>query len=65
MSSFSLVYVCSKQKVCLEMDEPIPDLPEKEQGELLTIYGDPDVEESFLKEVCIYICFIFCVMLRI
>ena len=44
MSSCSLVYVCLKQEVCLEVDEPISDLPEKEQGKLLTIDGDPDVE---------------------
>ena len=29
MSSCLLVYVCSKQEVCLEMDEPISDLPKK------------------------------------
>ena len=29
MSSFSLQYLCSKEKVCLEMDEPISNLPKK------------------------------------
>ena len=32
MGSCLLVYVCSKQEVWLDMDEPISDLPEKEQG---------------------------------
>ena len=29
MSSISLSYIFSKQEVCLEMDDPISDLPEK------------------------------------
>ena len=41
MDSCSLVCVCSKQQVCLDMDETISDFPEKEQGEFLTIDGDP------------------------
>ena len=44
MSSVSLSYVCSTEEVCLDMDEPILDLPQKEQGGLLTVYGDPVVE---------------------
>ena len=43
MSSCLLVYVFLKQEVCLDMDEPILELPEKEQGELLNIYGYPDI----------------------
>ena len=40
MSYFLLVCVWSKQEVCLDMDEPISDLPEKVQGGFLTIDGD-------------------------
>ena len=29
MSYFSLTYVCLKEEVCLETDEPISDLPQK------------------------------------
>ena len=36
-SSCSIIYVCSKYEVCLDMDEPISNLPEKEQGKFLTI----------------------------
>ena len=43
-SSFLLSYVCSKEEARLAMDAPISKLPEKEQGELLTIDGDPDFE---------------------
>ena len=39
MSSFSLVFLCSKEEV--DMDELLSNLPEKEQGELLIIYGYP------------------------
>ena len=45
MSSFSLLCLCLKEEVCLEMDEPISNHHEKERGKLLTIDGDPDVEE--------------------
>ena len=44
MSYISLSYPCLKQEVYLDMDEPISDLPPKEQGELLTIDGGPDFE---------------------
>ena len=63
MGYILLSYICSKQEVCLEMDEPILDLPEKEQGELLNIYGYPDVEEHcmFLIGVYFYVVFfVFC-----
>ena len=45
ISYFSLTYVCSKQYVCLDMDDPISDLPQKKQGGFLTIDGYPDVEK--------------------
>ena len=41
MSCVSLSYVCLKEEVYFEMDEPIADLPQKEQGELMTICGYP------------------------
>ena len=41
ISYSSLVFLSSKEEV--EMDEPISHLPEKEEGELLTINGDPEV----------------------
>ena len=43
MSSVSLSYVCWKEEVFLETDEPILDLTPKEQGELLNIDGYPVV----------------------
>ena len=46
MSSISFLYLCLKPEVCLDMDEPISDLPKKQQGELLNIDGDPDVEDG-------------------
>ena len=42
------------------MDEPISNLPKKEQGGLLTIYGDPDVEEPFMFERGIYLSLLYC-----
>ena len=45
MSSILISYLCLKHEVCLEMDDPISDLPKKEQGKLLTIDGYPDHEE--------------------
>ena len=41
ISSSLLVFLSSKEEV--EMDEPLSHSPEKEQGELLTIVGDPEV----------------------
>ena len=46
MSCVSLPYLFSKYAVFLEMDDPISDLPQNEQGGLLTIDGDPVVEET-------------------
>ena len=43
MSYVLLLCVCSKEEVCHEMDEPISDLPPKEQGEMLTVDGEPVV----------------------
>ena len=60
MSSCSLVYVCLKQEVCLEVDEPISDLPEKEQGKLLTIDRDPGVEEPCMFEIGMYLSVFYC-----
>ena len=40
--SCSLVFLFSKEEV--EMDEPLSNLPKKEQGELLIIDGDTEVE---------------------
>ena len=41
ISSSSLLFLSSKEEV--EMDEPISNLPKKEEGKLLTINGDPEV----------------------
>ena len=61
-----LVYLCLKEGLCLDMNGQISNLPEKEQGELLNIGGDPDVEEPCMFErVIISMYFIVCVMLRI
>ena len=44
MSSFLLVFLCSKEEV--EMDELLSNSPEKEQGVFLIIDGNPEVEET-------------------
>ena len=41
MSSCLLVFLCSKEEV--DMDEPLSNSTEKEQGKLLVIYGNPEV----------------------
>ena len=46
MSSSSLVYLSPEEEV--NMDDPISHLPQKEQGELLTINGDPEVGEPWI-----------------
>ena len=43
MSYFLLLYLCSKEELCLEIDNPISNLTGTEKGELLNIDGDPDV----------------------
>ena len=62
--SSSLVFLSLKEEV--EMEEPISHLPEKEQAELLTINGDPEVGKPciFVNGIYLYV-FIICVMLRI
>ena len=42
------------------MDEPISDIPPKKQGELLTIYGDHDVEEHCMFERGMYFYVFYC-----
>ena len=64
MNSSSLSYVCSKEEVGQEIDEPIYDLPKKEQGLLLTINEDAVVEEGSMFERGMYLTvFIVCVLL--
>ena len=64
MSYCSLVFLCSKEEV--EMDEPLSNSPEKGQGEFCIIDGNPEVEEPCMFGRGVYfMCFSFCVMLRI
>ena len=42
------------------MDDPIPKLPEKEQGEFLTIDGYPDVKKPCIFEKGIYFYLFYC-----
>ena len=60
ISSSSFVFLSSKEEV--EMDEPISHFPEKEQGELLTINGDPEVEEPcmFVKGMYLSVFYYLC-----
>ena len=60
IGSSSLVYLSSKEEV--EMEEPISHLPEKEQGGLLTIKGDPEVGENymFVKGIYFYVFYCLC-----
>ena len=44
MSYVLLLCVCSKEEVCLDIDDPIAELPQNEQGGFLTIYEDHVVE---------------------
>ena len=44
MSSGSFSYVFLKEEVCLDIDDPIAELPQNEQGGFLTIYEDHVVE---------------------
>ena len=39
-----ILYVCYKNEVSLDMDDKLSTLPEKENGKLLSIDGNPDVE---------------------
>ena len=56
----SLQYFFSKEEVGLDMDEPVSNLSEKEQGELLTIDGDTDVEETCMLERGMYLSVFYC-----
>ena len=60
MSSFSLSYLCSKEKACLETEDPILYPPPKEQGELLTIDGYPVVEEPCMFERGMHFSMFYC-----
>ena len=60
MSYILLLFICSKEDVCLEMDEPIPYFPKKSQGRFLNIYEDPDVEEPCMFEIGIYLSVFYC-----
>ena len=57
-SSSSLVFLILREEV--ETGEAISHSTKKEQDELLTIVGDPEV--ACLENVCICLCFIVCVM---
>ena len=64
IGSCSLVYLSEKEEV--EMEESISYLPEKEEGVLLNINGDPEVgEPCMFVKVCICLYFIVCVMILI
>ena len=51
MSASSLLYVCDKEEVGEEVDETLSDPPQRVQGELLIIDGDPvsEGEGTFRK----------------
>ena len=53
-----LVYLSLKEEV--DMEEPISHLPEKEEGGLLTINGDPDVGEPCMFGKGIYLSVFYC-----
>ena len=59
-SSISLSYLCSKEEVCLEIYDPISDLHQTEQGELLTIDGDPVVGQGYMFERGVYFFVFYC-----
>ena len=60
------MYVYSKDELCIEIDEPISDLTQKEQGELLTVDGDTVVEEGSMFERGMYLSiFVVCILLTI
>ena len=58
ISSSSLVFLSSKENV--DMNEPISHLPEKEEGELLTINGDPEVGGPCMFVKGMYLSMFFC-----
>ena len=58
MSYSSLVFLSLKKEV--EMDDPLSNLPEKEQGELLIIDGNPEVREPCMFGRGIYLSVFYC-----
>ena len=58
ISFSSLVLLSSKEEVY--MDETISHSPEKQQGELLTIVGDPEVGEPCMFEKGMYLYVFYC-----
>ena len=60
MISVSIQYVCQKEEVCLEIDQPISGIPQKEIGKLLTIDGGPVVEEASMSERGVYFSVFYC-----
>ena len=53
-----LMFLSSKDEV--DMDEPLSNSPEKEQGELLIIYGDPEVREPCMFQRGMYFSVFYC-----
>ena len=54
----SLVYLSEKEEV--DMEESISHLPEKEEGVLLTVNGDPEVGEPFIFVKGMYLSVFYC-----
>ena len=53
-----LVFLSLEEEV--EMEDPISHLPEKEQGELLTINGYPEVGETCMFVKGMYLSVFYC-----
>ena len=60
MSASSLSYVCEKEEVGEEVDKTIYDLPNRGQGDLLNINGDPVCEVDGTFEKGIYLSIFYC-----
>ena len=58
IGSFSLVYLSEKEEVVMEAS--ISHLPEKEEGVLLTINGDPEVGEPRIFVKVMYFSVFYC-----
>ena len=58
MSSCSLVFLCPKEEV--DMDDPLYNSPEKEQGGFLIIDENPEVGELFMFRRCKYLSVFYC-----
>ena len=52
------MFLSLKEEV--DMYKPLSNSPEKEQGELLTIDGDPEVGEPFMFGKGIYLSVFYC-----